>query len=435
MSEERTTRIEAPIERALVWHTRPGSLRRSWPAWLGARVDGGLRSVAPGERVRLRQRGVAACLESTAEGRFVWRLRSPLLGAWTHEIRFHAEGSGATRMEESASPPARARGLVRRLLAFRAQRLAGDLSRKLEPMRVAVSGASGLIGSELVAFLAAGGHRVQRLVRAPARDSDEIRWDPVRGEIDAAALEGVDAVVHLAGENIASGRWTRARRARIEGSRIQGTQLLAETLAGLARRPRVFVSVSAVGFYGDTGGEVVDESAQPGRGFLAGVCRAWEAAAAPARDAGIRVVHPRLGIVLSAAGGVLARLAPAFRAGLGGPVGSGAQQMSWISSDDVLDVLERCLADGALAGPVNAVAARPVTNAEFARALGGVLGRPAFLPLPSVVLRLALGEMAEELLLSGQGVRPSRLLDAGFEFRSPGLEAALRAELGLLSRR
>jgi uncharacterized protein (TIGR01777 family) len=241
--------------------------------------------------------------------------------------------------------------------------------------------------------------------------------------------------VHLAGENIASGRWTRARRARIEGSRIQGTQLLAETLAGLARRPRVFVSVSAVGFYGDTGGEVVDESAQPGRGFLAGVCRAWEAAAAPARDAGIRVVHPRLGIVLSAAGGVLARLAPAFRAGLGGPVGSGAQQMSWISSDDVLDVLERCLADSALAGPVNAVAARPVTNAEFARALGRVLGRPAFLPLPSLVLRLALGEMAEELLLSGQGVRPSRLLDAGFEFRSPGLEAALRAELGLLSRR
>lgn len=355
-----------------------------------------------------------------------WGLRFPWGVRWSHDVVFDEDGA-ACRMRESAS---RERPLAQRLIEFHARRLAGDLARDLAPLRIAVSGASGLVGRELVAYLAAGGHRVQRLVRGGARGADEIAWDPARDEIDAAALDGVDAVVHLAGENVAAGRWTAARRARIFQSRVRGTQLLARALAGLERPPRVLVSASAVGFYGDTGGEQVDERAASGEGFLAEVCRAWEGAAAPAREAGIRVVHPRLGIVLSAAGGVLGRLAPVFRAGLGGPVGAGTQQLSWISSDDALDVLQRCIADPALAGPVNAVAPEPVTNAAFGRALGRVLRRPAFAPLPATVVRLALGEMGQTLLLSGQGVVPSRLLETGFEFRSPGLEAALRAELG-----
>jgi uncharacterized protein (TIGR01777 family) len=429
--ESRSTPIEAPLERALEWHARPGSLRRSWPAWLSAGDRGGLRSAAPGERIRLRMQGLAECGEQQSGVR--WELRAPLLGAWTHRLCFSVDEDGC-RLEESASASGLARGLAQRILAFRAQRLAGDLTHALEPMRIAVTGASGLVGSELVAFLTAGGHRVQRLVRSEPRAADEVGWDPEGAEIDAAALEGVDAVVHLAGENIASGRWTAPRRARILGSRAAGTRLLATTLARLRTPPRVFVSASAVGFYGDTADALVDESSPSGSGFLAEVCRAWEAGAAPARDAGIRVVHPRLGIVLSAAGGVLGRLAPIFRAGLGGPVGSGAQQMSWISSDDALDVLLRCISDDALSGPINAVAPEPVSNAGFGRALGRVLGRPAIAPLPAALVRLAFGEMGEELLLSGQGVRPSRLLDAGFEFRTPGLEAALRAELGPLSR-
>ncbi len=298
-----------------------------------------------------------------------------------------------------------------------------------EAPRVVVSGASGLIGSQFCTLLAKDGHRVERLVRRAAQADGEISWDPEAGEIDAAALEGADAVVHLAGENIASGRWSRARRARILKSRVLGTGLLSKTLANLVRRPRVLVSASAVGFYGDTGSGRVDESAAPGAGFLAEVCQQWEAAAVPARDAGIRVVHPRLGVVLSARGGLLARLAPVFRLGLGGPVGSGAQQMSWISSHDAQSVLRACLDGEALSGPVNAVAPNPVTNAEFGRALGRALGRPAFLPLPAWVVRLALGEMGRELLLAGQGVRPARLLACEFRFAHPEIGQALRAEL------
>jgi uncharacterized protein (TIGR01777 family) len=424
----RTTRIDASAERALDWHARPGSLRRSWPAWLAAGDRGGLRSATSGESISLRGGGTAEYL--AREDRICVRVRLPLRGSWTHALELSTEGAGC-RMEEAASSGAK---LAARLLAFRARRLAGDLRHAQPEMRVAVSGATGLVGAELVAFLSAHGHRVQRLVRTSPRGDDEVYWDPARGHVDAAALEGVDAVVHLAGENIAAGRWTPARRARILESRVAGTRLLAETLAGLSSRPRVLVSASAVGFYGDTGAQVVDEGAASGDGFLAEVCRAWEDSAASARDAGIRVVHPRLGIVLSAAGGVLARLAPIFRAGLGGPVGSGAQQMSWISSDDALDVLLSCLCDDALSGPVNAVAPEPVTNAGFGRALGRVLGRPAFAPLPAAAVRLAFGEMGEELLLRGQGVRPARLQDAGFEFRYAVLSDALRAELGLLSR-
>jgi uncharacterized protein (TIGR01777 family) len=248
--------------------------------------------------------------------------------------------------------------------------------------------------------------------------------------MDLRSLEAVDAVAHLAGESIGAGRWTAARKMLIRDSRVEGTGRLAAALGALARPPAVVVSASAIGVYGDRGDAVLDEASPPGRGFLADVAREWEAAAAPVAGRGSRLVLARLGIVLSAAGGALRRLLPPFRLGLGGPVGGGRQYMSWIALGDAVAALELALAGGIPAGPVNVVAPAPVTNAEFARTLAGVLGRPALLPVPAAAVRLLLGEMGEALLLAGQRVRPGRLLDAGFVYRHPALESALRAEVG-----
>lgn len=295
-------------------------------------------------------------------------------------------------------------------------------------LRVAISGASGLIGTALSVALEREGHAVLPLVRSRRAGPGEIAWDPDAGRIDAAALEGLDAVVHLAGENIAQ-RWTPAARTRILESRVRGTGLLADTLASLRRPPEVLVSSSAVGYYGDRGDELLDESSSPGDDFLAGVARAWEGAAEPASKAGIRVVHPRTGVVLSPAGGALGRMLPAFRLGAGGRFGSGRQWMSWIALDDVVDALRFVIHTPALAGPFDFTAPEPVTNAEFTRVLGRVLGRPTFLELPAVALRLLFGEMADRTLLASQRARPTRLLGAGFSFRYPRLEDALTALL------
>jgi uncharacterized protein (TIGR01777 family) len=292
-------------------------------------------------------------------------------------------------------------------------------------MQVAVSGASGLIGSALGESLASGGHRVRRLVREAPR-GDDVAWDPAAGAIDAAKLEGVDCVVHLAGESIASGRWDEDRKRRIRESRVKGTDLVARTLASLARRPAVLVVASAVGFYGPRGDEELDETSAPGTSFLSEVCRAWEKAADPARAAGIRVVHTRFGVVLSKKGGALAKMLTPFRLGLGGRIGSGRQWMSWISLDDVVGAIEHALGNASVEGAVNTVAPRPVTNAEFTATLGRVLNRPTVFPMPAFAARLAFGEMADELLLSGQRVVPRRLVESGYRFRHETLEAALR---------
>jgi len=254
-------------------------------------------------------------------------------------------------------------------------------------------------------------------------------WDPERGEIDAAALEGLDAVVHLAGENIASGRWTAEKRRRIRESRVAGTKLLVRALAGLDRPPAVLVCASAVGFYGDCGARIVDETAPCGAGFLAGLCRDWEEAASAASEAGIRVVRLRIGLVLSAAGGALKKMLPLFRLGLGGRIGHGRQSMSWIALDDLVSLILHCIDEESLAGPVNAVAPGAVTNREFTAALARVLRRPALLPAPAFLLRLALGGMAEELLLSSTRAVPAKALASGFTFRHPAVEEALRAVL------
>jgi len=292
-------------------------------------------------------------------------------------------------------------------------------------MRVAVSGASGLVGRRLCAALAAGGHTVLRLVRGAARGDGELAWDPARGQLDPARLAGLDAFVHLSGESVAGGRWSDARRRAIADSRLVSTRLVAETLPRVASRP-VLVCASAVGFYGDRGSEWVDETSPSGRGFLAELCVQWERACEPARAAGLRAVSLRIGVVLDPAGGALAPLALQFRLGLGGRVGSGRQWVSWITGDDVVGAIQHCIVTPSLAGPVNAVAPAPATNAELTRALARALHRPAFLPVPAALLRLALGaQMADEMLLGGARVRCAKLAATGFAFRDPELEPAL----------
>ncbi len=281
----------------------------------------------------------------------------------------------------------------------------------------------------MVRSLAARGHRIVRLVRrAGARVPDEVAWDPAAGRIDAPALEGVEVAIHLAGENIGARRWTAARKARIRESRVGGTRLLAEALARLRRTPRVLICASATGYYGPRGEEILIEESAPGTGFLAEVCRDWEAAAAPARDAGIRVAHLRSGLVLSRSGGALASLLPIFRAGLGGRLGNGRQFMPWMTLDDEVEAIIHVLNEDAVRGPVNFVSPHPVTNREFTATLGRVLRRPALVPVPAPVLWIALGEVAGELLGS-QRVHPARLLATGYAFRHPDLEAGLRALL------
>jgi uncharacterized protein (TIGR01777 family) len=296
---------------------------------------------------------------------------------------------------------------------------------------IAVSGATGLVGRQLCAFLSTGGHRVRRLVRTATAAPGDIVWDPKRGTSDAAALDGVDAVIHLAGENLAAGRWSAARKREILDSRVQSTRLLSQTIAQMERPPRVFLSASAVGFYGDRG-EPVDEHSGTGTGFLAEVCRAWEQAADPAREAGLRVVHPRIGMVIAGQGGALPKLLTPLRLGVGGTIGSGQQMTSWITLDDLIGALYWMLFDESLSGAVNTVAPRAVSHRELIRTLAGLLSRPALVPLPAFVVRLAFGEMGQRVLLDGASVVPQRLLAAGFSYLHPELSTALQAEIGTL---
>ncbi|HEU4940228.1 MAG TPA: TIGR01777 family oxidoreductase, partial [Candidatus Eisenbacteria bacterium] len=278
-------------------------------------------------------------------------------------------------------------------------------------MRIAISGASGLIGTALTRHLTAQGHRVLRIVRRAARDATEVGWDPDAGTIDAAALEGIDAAVNLSGSTIARWPWTSGHRRHVLESRTRSTALLARTLASLTPRPRVFVSGSAVGYYGDRGSEILTETSGHGAGFLADVCRAWESAADPAAHAGIRLAIPRIGLVVSGEGGMLPVLATPFRLGLGGPVGSGRQYMSWIAIDDLVRAITFMIERDDRSGPWNAVAPQSLPQAEFARTLGRVLHRPAIVPFPAFAARLLLGGLAD-LLLEGQRVEPARLLSS-----------------------
>ncbi|MFE1324744.1 TIGR01777 family oxidoreductase [Streptomyces sp. NPDC058741] len=296
--------------------------------------------------------------------------------------------------------------------------------------RIAVAGASGLIGSSLVRSLTADGHEVRRLVRRAARGDDEVSWDPGRGEADAAGLAGCDAVVNLAGAGVGDHRWTDEYKRRIRDSRVNGTTALATAIASLDEkdRPRVFVNGSAIGYYGETGDRAVDESAPAGEGFLPELCVEWEAAAAPAQEAGVRTVFPRTGLVVSREGGAWGRLFPLFRAGVGGRIGDGRQYWSFIALHDEVAAIRHLLDTDGLSGPFNLTAPHPVTNREITAAMGRVLRRPTLFPVPAPVLRSVLGEMAGDVLGSAR-ILPARLLESGFRFAFPEIEGAIRAAL------
>jgi uncharacterized protein (TIGR01777 family) len=298
------------------------------------------------------------------------------------------------------------------------------------PQRFLISGSTGLLGSALAATVTGGGHHVVRLVRPCTRlagEDESLDWDPASGTV--ADVGGMDFVVHLAGANIAAGRWTEERKRAIRHSRVRGTHLLSEAVAATERPPRALICASATGYYGDRAEQAVDESSGPGTGFLSQVCEEWETASSPASDAGVRVVHLRFGVVLTPAGGALAAMLLPFRIGLGGRLGSGRQFLSWVSLDDAVGAILHAAATVGLEGPVNVVTPAAVRNEDFTRVLAGVLGRPTLLPVPAPLLKLVLGEMASALLLGGSRVLPTRLRDSGFSFRDPELEPALRRML------
>ena len=447
--------LPASAEHAWDWHVRPGAFERLAPPWDPVETVGveWRRPLVDGTRRELRLRFGPASVpwiavhEGLVRGRqFVDRQERGPFGHWEHVHAFEPLSAGACRLEDriayeppswapdSLAAPATDRRL-RRMFRYRHDQTRADLERHARfrergPLAVAITGASGLVGRALAALLEGGGHRVVRVVRRTPAGLDEISWDPAAGAITPADWEGLDAVVHLAGESIASGRWTAARKRAIRDSRVGPSALLARTLAGLSRPPRVLVQASAIGFYGDRGDEELDERAIPGEGFLPGVSVHWEDATASAANAGIRVVLPRIGVVLTPAGGALARMLPPMRAGLGGTLGSGRQWMSWISLDDLIGLIHEALFDERMAGPINAVAPEAVDNRRFTEQMAGVLGRPAFVPAPAVALRLALGEMADALLLASTRVVPARLTEIGFPYRHPRLEDALRHVLG-----
>ncbi|GAS93352.1 NAD-dependent nucleoside-diphosphate sugar epimerase [Mycolicibacterium canariasense] len=441
--------VDHPLDVVFDWHTRPGAMRRLVPPWQPMTVVSETSSLADGRAVLglpggLRWVARHDPAEYDPPHRFVDALDSDgprswparVVGQWRHTHEFASAGPGSTTVSDRVDTVVPA-AVLRPMFVYRHTQLADDLAAHrdaaaagLGSLTVAVTGAGGLVGSALTAFLSTGGHRVIRLVRHRATGPQERQWNP--SDPDPGLLDGVDAVVHLAGASIA-GRFTAEHRNAIRDSRIEPTRALAE-LASRTRDggPKVFVAASAVGFYGyDRGDEPLDETSGRGAGFLADVVADWEAATEPAAAAGLRVVNVRTGVVQSGAGGTLRLLRPLFAAGLGGRLGTGAQWLSWIGLDDLLDVYHRALYDERLRGPVNAVAPEPVTNAEYTAALGRVLHRPTLLPVPSFGPRLLLGEQGvRELAEADQRVHPAALLGLGHRFRRPGIEAALAHELG-----
>lgn len=453
---ELSSDLPVGAEEAWAWHARPGAFERLTPPWGRVRVlerNGDLgngRVVLEMELGPLRHRWVAQHRDAVPGLQFVDEQVEGPFKRWVHHHLFEQLGDGRCRYTDrieyelpggaaALGPMARGRVHERLLRTFRYRHatVAADLAlhRQLATgvLTVVVTGATGLLGSQLVALLQSGGHRVRRVTRHPT-NPDDIAWDPVAGQLDPARLEGADAVVHLAGESIAGARWTPEKRREILESRTAGTELLAKTLAQLARPPRVLVSASAVGIYGDRGEALLTEATPirtgPNAMFVEEVGRAWEAATEPAERAGVRVVKTRIGLVQTPAGGALAKMLPAFRAGVAGPLGSGHQWASWIGIDDVVGAMLHAIATPELAGPVNLTAPNPVRNKEFTRILARVLGRPALIPVPKTALRLLFGEMADELLLASARVLPTRLEAGGYQFRHAELEPALRHLLG-----
>ncbi|OBH86530.1 TIGR01777 family protein [Mycobacterium scrofulaceum] len=448
MGLEYSSVVDAPIADVFAWHARPGAFARLSPPWQPMRLvteaaslkDGRATLALPGG---LRWVAVHQAADYDPPRRFVDAIGGDGLATlptrmavrWRHTHDFEDAGDGRTRVIDRVDTPVPG-SLLRPMFAYRHRQLADDLAAHrlaadngLAPLTVAVTGASGLVGSALTAFLSTGGHRVIRLVRRSPRGEDERAWDP--DDPDPALFDRVDAVIHLAGASIA-GRFTEKHRHAVRDSRIGPTRRLAEALGRASRRPAVLVSASAIGYYGsDRGDDILIEDSDRGGGFLADVVADWEAATAPAEQSGTRVVRVRTGIVQSPRGGTLRLMRPLFSAGLGGRLGDGRQWLSWIGIDDLVDIYHRALWDRALSGPVNAVAPQPVRNSEYTATLARVVHRPAVLPVPALGPRILLGEQgARELACASQRVLPHKLSAAGHRFRQPDLDQALRHLLG-----
>jgi uncharacterized protein (TIGR01777 family) len=436
------------------WHLRSTALLRLVPAWSGVRVVSLPEALEDGAKVELdvpippfRRKRWHSLIEDVSDDGFFDVQEAGPFKAWRHHHRLLEKPGGTSRLEdhvefEFAEPwPLSAigrrvldAGLIR-TFAWRHLRTGNDLQRHHETgwaaRRVLVTGSSGLVGQALCAFLETGGYEVRRLVRrAPRPGGREFAWDPARGELDRTALEGVDAIVHLAGAGVADKRWTAERMALIRDSRVESTRLLADAIAEMGSDAPALVAASAVGFYGDRPGDEVDEASAPGDGFLSRTCVEWEAAADPVRAAGGRAVHLRIGVVVAGGGGALAKLRRPVLLGVAGPIGSGRQGMSWIALDDLLAIIQHAIVDERFEGPVNAVAPEPIDNRGFMKSMGRVLRRPTIAPMPAFAARMLFGQMGEEALLQGAFVVPRRLRDLDFRYDFPELDDALRFELG-----
>lgn len=449
-----TTRIGRPATEVFSWHERPGALARLCPPWEQVELVASTGGVRDGARVTVRNRigpcWAQWCVEHRdyiAGRQFRDVQLSGPFAKWEHLHRVEPDGPDACRLTDEityrlpagAAGRALGGGFARSALArlFRWRHATTKADTELaarypnsRSKRVLIAGASGLVGRSLGPFLQTQGHTVLRLVRRAPVNQSEIRWNPARGELDPAGLEGVDAIVNLSGENVGAGRWTARRSESILRSRVDATRTLVVALQKLSRRPEVFVSASAVGFYGERGDEELSEADGIGHGFLPEVCLAWETHAEGAARCGVRTAVLRFGVVLTPAGGALAKLLPLFRFGLGGRVGTGRQWMSWIGIDDAVGAIYHAIMESRCVGPMNAVSPEPATNAGFTMALAGVLHRPAVFPVPATLLRLVLGRMADETLLASTRAVPARLQAAGYVFRHPELEPALRHVLG-----
>ena len=439
----RRVRISASADEAFSWHSRQGAFERLSPPWESVDVVERSGSIRNGDRVLLQVKQGPVSVrwelehEDFEDGRQFCDVQvSGPFTEWRHEHRFVPAGEecyleDAIQFRLPGGPVGGVfaplvRRKLERLFKYRHDVTQRDIAihQGGKTMNVLVTGSTGLVGSALVPFLTTGGHEVRRLVRQEPQPG-EVGWDPAEGSIDATGLEGLDAVVHLAGENIAEGRWTEAKKERIRDSRVEGTRILCEALAGLENPPKVLVCASAIGFYGDRGDEVLTEASPPGEGFLAEVCQAWEASTAEAEAAGIRVVHTRIGLVATPAGGFLQMLLPITTLGLGGWPGAGAGYMPWIALDDVLYAIHHAILDDELAGPVNLSAPAPATSKAFVKTLASVQNRPAVLRVPEGLLRLVGGELVRKEALKSVRMRPAALLDRGFRFATPDLRLAL----------
>ncbi|MEX0653687.1 MAG: TIGR01777 family oxidoreductase [Phycisphaeraceae bacterium] len=447
------THLNFPAEQVFAWHARPGAFERLMPPWEQVQLVERTGAIRDGDRTHVRIRVAGIWLDWIAEHRdYVEgrqfrdvQVQGPMR-RWEHLHTFEPAGPDACTLEDRITcelPGGKLgeiiggrfnRHKLERMFAYRERLLTQDLAVHARyaadrPWTIAITGASGLIGSALTPLLTTAGYTVKHLVRREPREAHEIRWSPDAGDIDAAALAGVDAVVNLAGEPV-MGWWNEAKKQRILDSRVNGTRLIAQTLATLDPPPRVLVNASGINYYGSSGGEPVDESSPPGEGFLTETCQAWEAATQPASEAGVRTVMFRLGMVLSPKGGALATMLPIFRAGFAGPLGDGRHWWSWITLDDAIYAITHALFSNAVQGPVNLTSPEPVTNRDFTRTLGKVLGRPTVLPAPRFALRLGFGEMADETMFASARVMPRGLQETGYTFAYPALEPALRHLLG-----